>query len=143
MKVPKLKSWIQQRQCIAQRYRAVLENLPGLTLPNDVPGHSWNQFVVRISCDRDGLKQRLQEFGVNTIIYYPIPIHRQPAYDHLGLGMDSLPFTEQLCQEVLSLPIFPELTELQQRHVVIALEKILSEGNIHVKDETNANSLAA
>ena len=143
VKLPKLKGWIQRRQCIAQRYRAVLENIPGLTLPNDVPGHSWNQFVVRISSDRDGLKQSLQELGVNTIIYYPIPIHRQPAYSHLALEKDSLPVTEQLCQEVLSLPIFPELIELQQQHVVTILEKILGKVHSHGKAETNVNSLAA
>jgi dTDP-4-amino-4,6-dideoxygalactose transaminase len=64
---------------------------------------------------------------VSTIIYYPIPIHRQPAYAHLGLGEGTFPVTERLCSEVLSLPIFPELTATQQDQVVTALEKLLSE----------------
>jgi dTDP-4-amino-4,6-dideoxygalactose transaminase len=63
---------------------------------------------------------------VSTIIYYPIPIHRQPAYAHLGHGEGTFPVTERLCSEVLSLPIFPELTATQQEQVVKALEKLLS-----------------
>ena len=78
------------------------------------------------SCCRDWLKQSLQEEGVNTIIYYPIPIHRQPAYDHLQLEAGSMPTTERLCAQVLSLPIFPELSELEQQQVVSALQQLLS-----------------
>jgi dTDP-4-amino-4,6-dideoxygalactose transaminase len=64
---------------------------------------------------------------VSTIIYYPIPIHRQPAYAHLMYGEGTFPVTERLCSEVLSLPIFPELTATQQDQVVTALEKLLSQ----------------
>ena len=64
---------------------------------------------------------------MSTIIYYPIPIHRQPAYAHLGYGEGTFPVTERLCSEVLSLPIFPELTATQQDQVVTALEKLLSQ----------------
>ena len=62
---------------------------------------------------------------MSTIIYYPIPIHRQPAYSHLGYGTGSLPHTERLCAEVLSLPIFPELTETQQEMVITTLRRVL------------------
>jgi dTDP-4-amino-4,6-dideoxygalactose transaminase len=118
-------------------------------------GHSWNQFVVRVplcpagfracegatagcapsadssafglpeGCCRDWLKQQLQDAGVNTIIYYPIPIHRQPAYAELGYGPGSLPVTERLCAEVLSLPIFPELSEPQQQRVLEVLQALV------------------
>ena len=77
------------------------------------------------SCCRDWLKQTLQEQGVSTIIYYPIPIHRQPAYAELGLQPGSLPVTERLCTEVLSLPIFPELRAEQQQQVVDTLTQLL------------------
>jgi dTDP-4-amino-4,6-dideoxygalactose transaminase len=76
------------------------------------------------SCCRDWLKQTLQDQGVNTIIYYPIPIHRQPAYEDLNLKPGSMPQTERLCSQVLSLPIFPELSELEQQHVVSVLHQI-------------------
>ena len=61
---------------------------------------------------------------MNTIIYYPIPIHRQPAYADLGLNEGSLPETEQLCNNVLSLPIFPELSEIEQQHVISTIRKL-------------------
>ena len=76
------------------------------------------------SC-RDWLQERLRTAGVNTIIYYPIPIHRQPAYAGLGYAPGSLPVTERLCAEVLSLPIFPELSEEQQQRVIDVLQELL------------------
>ncbi|QVL52741.1 MAG: DegT/DnrJ/EryC1/StrS family aminotransferase [Cyanobium sp. M30B3] len=118
-------------------------------------GHSWNQFVVRVplcpagspacgaaaagctpsadssvfglpeGCCRDWLQRQLQDAGVSTIIYYPIPIHRQPAYAELGYGPGSLPVTERLCAEVLSLPIFPELSAVQQQRVVEVLRAMV------------------
>ena len=70
------------------------------------------------------LKQQLQDAGVSTIIYYPIPIHRQPAYTELGYAPGSLPITERLCSEVLSLPIFPELSTEQQHQVINVLNHL-------------------
>ena len=81
--------------------------------------------MVRINSDRDAFKQILQDSGVSTIIYYPIPIHSQPAYAHLRQQTGPLPITEQLCQQVLSLPIFPELTDQQQQTVIETLRKLL------------------
>ncbi|MFN5465338.1 MAG: DegT/DnrJ/EryC1/StrS family aminotransferase [Cyanobacteriota bacterium] len=153
VKLPHLPTWVERRQAIASRYLSELTNLPGLLLPEAGPrGHSWNQFVVRLSscpigqpfcgsrctpssdsavyglpeaCCRDWMKQQLQEAGVSTIIYYPIPIHRQPAYAELGYSCGSLPHTERLCAEVLSLPIFPELTSAQQDTVIATLRQLL------------------
>jgi len=153
VKLPHLASWVERRQSIAARYLRELADVPGLALPEPGPsGHSWNQFVVRLpacpvgqascgnrctpssdsaayglpeACCRDWFKQQLQDAGVSTIIYYPIPIHRQPAYGHLGYGSGSLPHTERLCAEVLSLPIFPELTEAQQERVITILRRVL------------------
>ena len=139
---------IHNRSSIATRYLERLAALPGIVLPQGDNGHSWNHFVVRVrsypnapplpsACGasyrrpeshcRDWLKQALQDAGVSTIIYYPIPIHRQPAYAHLGYGEGTFPVTERLCSEVLSLPIFPELTAKQQDQVVKALVKLLSQ----------------
>ncbi|MEB3172733.1 MAG: DegT/DnrJ/EryC1/StrS family aminotransferase [Cyanobacteriota bacterium] len=80
------------------------------------------------ACCRDWLKQQLADAGVTTIIYYPIPIHRQPAYAHLGYGPGSLPVTERLCSEVLSLPIFPELSSEQQSQVIHVLSQLVGAG---------------
>ncbi|MFM1899848.1 MAG: hypothetical protein RLZZ216_424 [Cyanobacteriota bacterium] len=155
VKLPHLGHWVEKRSAIAAHYQEALAGLPGLQLPDPASatavGHGWNQFVVRVRlcpenqphcagrCDdpassfglpssrcRDWLKQSLQEQGVNTIIYYPIPIHRQPAYEALGLAPGSLPITEQLCSEVLSLPIFPELSSDQQDRVIAVLRNLLA-----------------
>jgi dTDP-4-amino-4,6-dideoxygalactose transaminase len=153
VKLPHLPLWVERRRRIAQRYREALGDLPNLQLADAGPdGHSWNQFVVRVpgcpaaqarcagrctpsndsasfglpeACCRDWLKQQLQEEGVITIIYYPIPIHRQPAYAELGYGPGSLPVTERLCVEVLSLPIFPELGDEQQERVITTLRQLV------------------
>jgi dTDP-4-amino-4,6-dideoxygalactose transaminase len=154
VKLPHLERWVDRRRTIAARYRDQLTDLAAVQLPDSGPaGHSWNQFVVRVpacpsgakacaasggctlssdsaahglpeACCRDWLKQQLQDAGVSTIIYYPIPIHRQPAYAALGYGPGSLPITERLCVEVLSLPIFPELSSDQQSQVIAVLRQL-------------------
>ncbi|MCS5698041.1 DegT/DnrJ/EryC1/StrS family aminotransferase [Cyanobium sp. FGCU-52] len=152
VKLPHLERWVERRRQIAARYSQGLADVAGVALAAPgTPGHSWNQFVVRVphcpgarmacaggctpsadsasfglpeACCRDWLKQQLQDAGVSTIIYYPIPIHRQPAYAHLGYGPGSLPVTERLCAEVLSLPIFPELSEEQQNTVIAQLRRL-------------------
>ena len=154
VKLPHLNEWVEKRTAIAKRYLEALKDLPGVQLPDSAAetsvGHGWNQFVVRVrlcpesqpSCGktcsesasplglptsrcRDWLKQSLQEQGVNTIIYYPIPIHRQPAYNDQKHAENNLPITDQLCSEVLSLPIFPELTPEQQERVITVLREQL------------------
>lgn len=157
VKLPHLPRWVKHRGTIASKYHEHLAALSGVALPEAGPeGHSWNQFVLRVpacpagvmacggeasctpsadsaafglpqACCRDWLKQQLQEAGVSTIIYYPIPIHRQPAYAELGYGPGSLPVTERLCTEVLSLPIFPELSGEQQQRVIEVLRAVLAQ----------------
>ena len=155
VKLPHLPRWVERRGAIARRYSEQLGALAAVALPPaGPPGHSWNQFVIRVpqcpgakacgatpgtclpssdsavfglpeACCRDWLKQQLQEAGVSTIIYYPIPIHRQPAYADLGYGPGSLPVTERLCSEVLSLPIYPVLSEAQQQRVIEVLARVV------------------
>ncbi len=115
--------------------------LPSNTLINK-SGHSWNQFVIRImdnsfvknikstsgnvfdNSNRDVFKIELHRLGVNTIIYYPIPIHLQPAYKDLGYKKGSLPITEIVSSQVISLPIFPELKSIQQLYVIDKIKEI-------------------
>lgn len=160
VKLPHLPRWVERRSAIAQHYREHLAALPAVALPEPgLDGHSWNQFVLRVprcaaakacadsgvsckpaadsanfglpeACCRDWLKQQLQDAGVSTIIYYPIPIHRQPAYSELGYGPGSLPVTERLCTEVLSLPIFPELSSEQQQRVVEVLRAVVGQATV-------------
>ena len=74
---------------------------------------------------RDCLKRSLEKKGVSTIIYYPIPIHLQPAYKELEHNSTFLPSTENLCSQVLSLPIFPELNREEQEHVASSLRQLV------------------
>ena len=76
------------------------------------------------SLSRDLFKSELKGHGVNTIIYYPIPIHLQPAYKDLGYKKGSLPVTEKICSQVISLPIFPELKSIEQLYVIDTIKEI-------------------
>ena len=131
VKLPQLPSLISARQRHAAAYGKALAQVRGLVLPlQGLAGHSWNQFVVRIpgakNQVRNQVRDALQQQGIHTIIYYPIPIHCQRAYGNLGYGPGSLPVTERLAGEVLSLPMFPELTTDQREQVVNSLRLTLA-----------------
>ena len=120
MKLRYLTSWIQARRNNAQRYRLMFEEMGLLewaSLPEDTPGHTYNQFVVRFS-ERDRLRAFLRERGVETEVYYPLPLHLQECFRSLGYQIGDFPHAEAAARESLALPIYPELTEDQQRHVV-------------------------
>ena len=85
---------------------------------------AWHLFVVRHP-QRDALAKLLAAAGVGTVIHYPVAPHRQPAYATLGLGKGSLPLSERLHAEVLSLPIGPTQTTAQTQHVIAALKQAL------------------
>lgn len=130
VKLTHLDRWNQQRQAIAHHYHQQLNNLP-LTLPQELPGGQscWNQFTVRIpnhspnpeATSRDRLRETLKTQGIIAMVYYPCPLHRQPVYDPLNYGPGSLPRSEAASQEVLSLPMFPDLSPEQQRQVTQAI----------------------
>lgn len=86
--------------------------------------HVFHQYTIRIK-NRDAVKQRLDEAKMSSMIYYPVPLHLQAAYKDLGMLPGSLPVTELATKEVLSLPIYPELTEDQVRTVAEAVKKAL------------------
>ena len=88
--------------------------------------HVWNQYTIRVPNGwRDNVRQQMADMNVGTEIYYPIPVHLQVCFNHLTIERGSLPETELASSEVLSLPIFPELREAEQRYVVGCLSKAL------------------
>jgi dTDP-4-amino-4,6-dideoxygalactose transaminase len=125
-KLPHLEAANAARRRLANRYSALLAD-SGLTLPC-VPPHVapvYHLYVVRTP-QRDAVVQRLHQMGIGAGVHYPVPLHLQPAYHFLGQKRGSLPIAEAAAEQVLSLPIFPEMTEEQQDRVVSALRSILS-----------------
>jgi dTDP-4-amino-4,6-dideoxygalactose transaminase len=120
VKLPYLTSWTDSRRNNAQRYRLLFEEMKlreHVSLPEDTPGHIYNQFVVRFP-DRDRLQGFLRERGVETEVYYPISLHLQQCFQYLGYGKGSFPHAETATIEALALPVYPELTPDQQYYVV-------------------------
>lgn len=120
VKLTHLDEWTQARRHNAQRYgtlfaQAGLREM--LAVPAVTDGHVFNQFVIR-SKRRDELKAFLMSREIGTEVYYPIPLHLQPCYRHLGYAEGDFPEAERAARETLALPIFPELTETQQAFVV-------------------------
>jgi dTDP-4-amino-4,6-dideoxygalactose transaminase len=127
VKLPHLDRWNQLRIEIADRYEQFLKHIPHVMTPPKCPGSVWNQYTIGlVDCDRDAVQARLREQDVITTTYYPLPLHLQEVYAHLGYGQGSFPVCETACQQVLSLPMFPELSEAQQMQVVGALKNALS-----------------
>jgi dTDP-4-amino-4,6-dideoxygalactose transaminase len=118
-KLPYLEGWNRRRREIAELYHARLRKLAQVALPELTPGRVFHQFVVRVP-RRDAVRQFLLERGVATEVYYPLPLHRQPALrDYAPLG--PLPETERAAAEALALPMFPELTDAEAERVAAAL----------------------
>lgn len=121
VKLRRLDGWNAARCRHAARYAGALRDV-GVVLPAVNPNaeHVWHLFVIR-SRERDQLQVRLKDKGVATGVHYPLPLHRQPAYRHLNLKPGSLPVTERVASEILSLPMYPELTEEQTAFVARAV----------------------
>lgn len=127
VKLKYLEQWTEQRRQAAQWYFKHLQNNSALQLPNPPQDsrHVYHVFAV-LTQERDAVQQQLHERGVATNIHYPIPVHLQPAYADLGYGKGSLPVSERLAKEFLSLPMYPELTAEQVTQVCDALRKTVS-----------------
>lgn len=120
VKLPYLAAWCQARRAHAERYRALFADarVPAeLILPPDAPAHLYHQFVIRAP-RRDELRAFLHEAGVETEVYYPVPLHLQRCFASLGYREGAFPVAERAAREVLALPIHPTLTNEGQRHVV-------------------------
>ena len=122
VKLKKLDEWNDRRRAIAAYYNAALADCGGLTLPHnpDWAEPAWHLYVIQ-SEERDRLAARLAEAGVQTLIHYPIPPHRQQAYAAMELAEGSLPIAERLAKRVLSLPIGPHLGMEQAERVAEAV----------------------
>ena len=134
IKLKYLDQWTEGRRRNAERYRqlfAQTKYADCVVLPPTKPGnfHVYNQFTIRVP-KRDELRTFLKEKGVGTEVYYPLPMHLQNCYRELGHQKGSFPVSEQAAEEVMSIPIYPELTESQQGYVVETIAEFYRRGVI-------------
>ena len=152
VKLNSIYKWIKLRKKVANNYLNLIKENDFLFLPKTntkLASHTWNQFVIRCKNNtfsikdnpqylfetstenykslRNFLKYHLMNKGINTIIYYPIPIHSQKAYQNNLYKREELLETEKICTEVLSLPMFPEITYEEQTYVVENLNLIIND----------------
>ena len=126
VKLAHLERWTEARDRIAQRYLSGLSGLQ-LVLPTVLPQvrHVFNQFSIRCSC-RDELAEFLKARGIATAVHYPKPLHQQPAY--AGFHRDvSFPVAEAVSREILSLPVFPEMTGEEVDFVVLSIREFFQQ----------------
>ena len=127
VKLKHLESWTEQRRAHAARYTRLLGGINSIRLPVEAPGrrHVYHIYAVR-SPDRGRLQEALAVEGIQTGLHYPIPVHLQRAYADLGYRRGDFPIAERAAGEVLSLPIYPELSPAQIEAVVDAVANAFS-----------------
>jgi len=119
VKLKYLKKWIKKRQEIANYYNQFLQGIGDIQVPEILLDrtHTFHQYTIRTK-NRDKLKKYLEKNGIPTMIYYPIPLHLQPAFKCLGYKKGDFPESEKASKEVLSLPMYPELSKKEQEFIV-------------------------
>jgi dTDP-4-amino-4,6-dideoxygalactose transaminase len=125
VKLSKLDAWNEARRAAAQRYQSLLEGLD-VVLPRTLDGnvHVWHLYVIRVA-NRDAVLDRLHRAGIGAAIHYPLPVHLTRAFAGLGYLPGTLPHAEQAAGEILSLPIYPQITAEQQEYVAQTLAAAL------------------
>ncbi|HEV2147113.1 MAG TPA: DegT/DnrJ/EryC1/StrS family aminotransferase [Longimicrobiaceae bacterium] len=125
-KLPYLVGWSERRREHARFYDEALAGIGGLATPTVLPGNEsiYNQYTLRVGDGRrDDLAAFLRERGVGSSVYYPVPLHLQECFAYLGCRQGEFPESERAAREVLSIPVFPELTEAQREHVAGAIRE--------------------
>ncbi|HEX72275.1 MAG TPA: DegT/DnrJ/EryC1/StrS family aminotransferase [Candidatus Hydrogenedentes bacterium] len=126
VKLRRLPEWNAARRAVAARYLERLSGMPGVVAPKVADGclPVWHLFVIQAE-KRDAVADALRERGVGTGLHYPVPLHLQEAYRHLGVPEGALPVTEACSRRLLSLPMFPGLTEAQIDYVCESLAAVM------------------
>ena len=116
----------QARRQAASRYAELLADLPGVILPRIAPGneHVWHLYAIRVP-RRDDVLRCLHDQGIGAGIHYPVPVHLQPAFRHLGYRPGDFPVAEAAARQLLSLPLYPQITQEQQVRVADAVRRAL------------------
>ncbi len=128
VKLRHLDAWNAARSHHAHHYNRLFAAMPGIVAPTEM-GYAqavWHLYVVRVA-DRDGLRAYLQEHNIGTGIHYPIPCHLQEAYTYLGYPRGSFPVTEAYAEQIVSLPMYAEMTDDMVEHVVEHVHRFISQ----------------
>jgi dTDP-4-amino-4,6-dideoxygalactose transaminase len=126
VKLRHLERWTEARRTLVSLYNEHLAD-PGVEMPTEMPWgrHVYHVYTLRVD-DRDGLQTALQATGIQTGIHYPVPAHLQPAYADLGYGRGAFPRSEEAAGQVLSLPLYPELSSQAVAEVAGAVKKVVA-----------------
>lgn len=124
-KLPSFPDEVAARARIGARYSALLQDVARVPVIADGNSHVYAQYTIEVD-NREAVQQALQALGVPTAVHYPIPLHLQPAFAHLGQGEGSFPVAEAAGRRVMSLPMHPFLDEATQDAIVAAVKKALS-----------------
>ncbi|MCK4344742.1 MAG: DegT/DnrJ/EryC1/StrS family aminotransferase [Bacteroidales bacterium] len=129
VKLKHLDQFNQTRQKTAGIYDRLLKDINNITIPSRTSDstHIFNQYTIKLKdIHRSELREFLQSVGIPTMIYYPVPMHLQNAYKHLGYRKGDFPVTEDLCRTVLSLPMHTELTEEQIKYIAGSIHEFIN-----------------
>ena len=124
VKLPHLDRWIENRRANAAWYGEQLRDVAELPMETVGTKHVYHQYTIRVA-DRDRVQAALKDAGVQTMVYYPVPLHLQEVHAHMNQGEGAFPHSEKAAREVLSLPMFPELSREQREAVRDALREAL------------------
>jgi dTDP-4-amino-4,6-dideoxygalactose transaminase len=131
VKLKYLDNWTEGRRRVAKKYNQLLREVPQITLPVEMPNvkHVYHLFVIRLESteQRDSLQKFLNEKQISTGLHYPIPLHLQTCFSHMGHNAGDFPVTENLAGTGLSLPMFPELTDDQTGYVAESIKEFFSD----------------
>lgn len=126
IKLKRLNQWNRARRKNAAYYSELLSEIPSVTLPIEAEfAHSVYHLYVILVDDRDGLIKFLDSKGIATGLHYPLPLHLQKAYTHLGFKNGAFPVTEHIAERLLSLPMYPELTREQIEYVATSIKEYI------------------
>ena len=126
VKLRHLNRWTESRRAIVQKYNSLLAGCD-VELPAEMPWahHVYHVYTIRAE-DRDALQAALTAEGIQTGIHYPVPVHLQPAYSDLGYGVGAFPQSEKAAREVLSLPLYPDLSSESVGYVAEAVKRVMA-----------------
>jgi dTDP-4-amino-4,6-dideoxygalactose transaminase len=127
VKLSHIDDGIAKRAKHAAQYRTLLKDIPQIKLPVIKDGNKEVNYVFCLKAEnRDGLDSYLKEHEIGTSIYYPVPLHLQKCFAHLGYKKGDFPVAEKMCEQVLALPMFPELTEDEISYVCEKIKEYYS-----------------